>query len=90
AATILEKSDSALQSMGSLLASKTDTLLQTLNASGFALATEFDNRLEALSVNLNDHGERLLSQFETRASTMDSSTEKLNAALNERTHQLNE
>ncbi|WP_418949279.1 hypothetical protein [Rhizobium leguminosarum] len=90
AATILEKSDSALQSMGSLLAAKTDTLLQTLNASGFALATEFDNRLEALSVNLNDHGERLLSQFETRASTMDSSTEKLNAALNERTHQLNE
>ena len=56
AATILEKSDNALQSIGSLLAAKTDSLLQTLNASGFALATEFDNRLEALSVNLNDHG----------------------------------
>jgi hypothetical protein len=90
AATITEKSESAIQSLGSLLAAKTDSLLQTLTSSGFALANEFDNRLDSLTSNLSTHGNTILSQFETRASTMDSNAEKLNAALNDRARQLNE
>src|SRR6478735_3677917 len=90
AAAITEKSESAIQSLGTLLAAKTDSLLQTLTSSGFALTNEFDTRLDTLASSLSEHGELVLRQFETRASTMDSNAEKLNAALNDRARQLNE
>ncbi len=54
------------------------------------LGNEFDARLDHLSQTLNKRGQQLLGQFETRASTLDANTEKLNAALNERARQLNE
>ena len=43
-----------------------------------------------MSDTLTKRGEQLLGQFETRASSLDANTEKLNAALNERARQLNE
>jgi len=39
AAALMEKSDSAVNAIGTLLAAKTDSLLQNLNASGFALSS---------------------------------------------------
>lgn len=90
AAALSEKSNAALQSLGSLLAAKTDSLIENLSASGFALNQEFDTRLESLSTTLSERGKKLLSQFETRASTLDANTDKLNAALNDRARQLNE
>ncbi len=41
AAMLTEKSDAAAEAIGNLLSSRTETLLQTLNSSGFALTNEF-------------------------------------------------
>ncbi len=90
AALLMEKSETAASTIGTMLATQSDTLLSTLNSAGFALANEFDTRLEELSFALTNRGNELLSQFETRASTLDQNTTKLNAALAERTRQLNE
>ncbi|MBO9630765.1 MAG: kinesin, partial [Shinella sp.] len=90
AAMLMEKSDSATQTIGAMLSARTDSLLSTLSSSGLALANEFDARLDHLTKNLDSRGRDLLQQFETRASSLDTNTEKLNAALNERAKQLNE
>ena len=90
AATLTERSDAAVTALGSLLTHKTENMVQTLAASGISLASEFDSQLANLSSTLNQRGTELLGQFETRASTLDANTEKLNAALNERARQLNE
>src|SRR5690606_15786073 len=58
--------------------------------SGLALANEFDSRLDHLTKTLDWRGRDLLQQFETRATALDTNTEKLNAALNQRAKQLNE
>src|SRR5690606_11279240 len=90
AAMLMEKSDSATQTIGAMLSARTDSLLSTLTSSGMALANEFDTRIDELSGTLDTKGQALLQQFETRASSLDTNTEKLNAALNERARQLNE
>ncbi len=90
AATIMEKSDAAVTALGSLLAHKTDNMVQTLAASGMSLSSEFDTQLQSLTSTLTQRGRELLGEFATRASTLDANTEKLNAALNDRARQLNE
>ena len=90
AAVLLEKSDTAAQNISSLLTGKTTALVDALDASGFALAREFDTRLDSISTTITHRGQEILGQFETRASTLDANTERLNAALNERANQLNE
>src|SRR5690606_2789860 len=81
AAMLMEKSDSATQTIGAMLSARTDSLLSTLSSSGLALANEFDSRLDQLTQNLDSRGRDLLQQFETRATSLDTNTEKLNAAL---------
>ncbi len=89
-ALLMEKTDSVTHTIGSMLTSKSDDLLSSLNSSGLALSNEFDTRLQELTATLSANGANLLQEFETHASSLDSSTDKLNAVLNERTNQLNE
>ncbi len=90
AAIIMQKSGNVANTIGSVLSKKTEELVGALETSGLALTEEFDTRIETLGVTINERGNKLLSEFETRASMVDATTEKLNAALADRTRQLNE
>jgi hypothetical protein len=90
AAIFIEKTGLAADSIDSLLSVKTENLLAALSSSGVSLTNEFDSRIDVLSSTLQERGKALLVDFETRASLLDTNTEKLNHALHERTKQLNE
>lgn len=89
-ATLEERSRGLTETLTEALDARTSNIASLLGDATMNMVTEFDQRLADLNATLAARGHSLLTEFEGRAQAIDSSTEKLNAALEVRSRQINE
>ncbi len=89
-ATLDEQSRTVSDRLAEALDERTSGIANLLGGATQSMVSEFDTRLANLESTLSERGRSLLSEFEARAHALDSSTEKLNAALETRSRQINE
>ncbi|MDM7851764.1 apolipoprotein A-IV repeat region-like domain-containing protein [Pseudochrobactrum kiredjianiae] len=89
-ATLEERSRGLTETLTEALDARTSNIASLLGDATMNMVTEFDQRLADLNSTLAARGHSLLTEFEGRAQAIDSSTEKLNAALEVRSRQINE
>lgn len=89
-ATLDERSKGLTETLTEALDARTSNIASLLGDATMNMVTEFDQRLANLNSTLAERGHSLLTEFEGRAQAIDSSTEKLNAALEVRSRQINE
>lgn len=89
-ATLQERTTDITHSIQSLFEQNSENLLNNLRTSGNDITGEIDSRLNMISSQFVLQSKELLADFETRVNTLDSTAERLNESINERTRQLNE